>query len=86
MPLDKLFETFGSPQAVLGPVRIIGNEKEQPPFVGIPFYMVIPAWFGIRSENIKLLKASVMLAAPLTVRPPKTRFAPEKLLLFAANI
>lgn len=60
MPSEKLFETFGSP--VLEPVRIIGGEKEQPLPVGIPSHIVIPAWFGTRSEDIKLDEASLMLA------------------------
>lgn len=57
---DKLFETFGNP--VLELVRIIGNGKEQPLPVGIPSHIVIPAWFGTRSEDVKLGEASVMLA------------------------
>lgn len=101
MPSDKLFETFGSP--VLEPVKIIGNEKEQPLPVGIPSHIVVPAWFGTRSEDVKLHEASIMLTdfgesftpstekrfhsnTPLTIRPPETRFAPEKPLSFAADI
>lgn len=101
MPLDKLFETFGSP--VLEPMRIIGHEKEQPLPVGIPSHIVIPAWFGTRSEELTLHEASVILAdfgeaftpsteqrfhsnTPLTVRPPEARFAPERPLSFAADI
>lgn len=57
MPSDKLFETFGSP--VLEHVRTVSNEKEQPLPVGVPSHIVIPAWFGIRSEDIKLNEASV---------------------------
>ncbi|KAK7731083.1 hypothetical protein SLS53_008801 [Cytospora paraplurivora] len=60
MPSDKLLEIFGSP--VMEPVRIISDEKEQPLPVGIPSHIVIPAWFGTRSEDIKLDEASVMLA------------------------
>lgn len=60
MPSDKLFETFGSP--TLEPVRLIGNEKEQTLPIGVPSHIVIPAWFGTRSEDIKLDEASVILA------------------------
>lgn len=101
MTSDKLFKTFGSP--VLEPVRIMGDEEEEPLPVGIPSHIVIPAWFGARSDDIKLHEASVMLTdfgeafkpsseqrfhsnTPLTVRPPETRFAPEKPLSFAADI
>lgn len=59
MPSDRLFETLGSP--LLEPVRIIGNEKEQPLPAGIPSHIVIPAWFGAKSEDIKLHEASVIL-------------------------
>lgn len=101
MPSDKLFDTFDSP--VLEPVKIIGDEKEQSLPVGIPSHIVIPAWFGTRSEDIKLHEASIIMAdfgeaftpftgqrfhsnTPLTVRPPETRFAPEKPLSFASDI
>ncbi|KAI1201950.1 kinase-like protein [Nemania serpens] len=60
MPPDKLFETFGSPR--LEPVKIIGNKTGQPLPIGIPSHIVIPAWFGARSEDIKLDEASVILA------------------------
>ncbi|KAJ4408414.1 hypothetical protein N0V82_009713 [Gnomoniopsis sp. IMI 355080] len=60
MPLDSLLETFGSP--VLEPVKVIGNEKGQPLPVGVPSHIVIPAWFGTRSEDIKPHEASLILA------------------------
>lgn len=60
IPSDKLFETFGSP--VLEPVRMIGNEKEEPLPVGVPSHIVIPAWFGARSEDVKPQETSLMLA------------------------
>lgn len=101
MPSDKLFDTFGSP--MLQPVKIISNDKGQPLPVNIPSHIVIPAWFGTKSEDIKLHEASIILAdfgetftpfserrlysnTPLTVRPPETRFAPQKPLSFASDI
>ncbi|ROW07162.1 hypothetical protein VPNG_07339 [Cytospora leucostoma] len=70
MPSDKLLETFGSP--VLEPVRIISDEKEQPLPVGVPPHIVIPAWFGTRSEDIKFDEASVILADFGEVFTPST--------------
>ncbi|KAI1109301.1 kinase-like protein [Nemania sp. NC0429] len=87
MPSDKLFETFGSPR--LEPVKIIGDRTEQPPLpIGIPSHIVIPAWFGARSEDVKLDEASVILAdfgeafKPLTEKrfhsnTPRTLRPPE---------
>lgn len=60
MSSDKLFDAFGSP--VLEPVKIVGNDKEQPLPVGMPSHIVIPAWFGTRSEETKLHEASIVLA------------------------
>ncbi|CAN8098719.1 unnamed protein product [Discula destructiva] len=60
MPSDKLFETFGSP--VLEPVKIVGSDKKQPLPVSIPSHIVIPAWFGTRSEDMKHHEASIILA------------------------
>lgn len=59
LPPEQLYETFGSP--VLEPVRIIGDKREQSLPVGVPSHIVIPAWFGTKSEDMKLHEASVVL-------------------------
>lgn len=57
---DQLYDTYGSP--ILEPVKVIGNGKEQPLSTKIPSHIVIPAWFGTSSEDVRLHEASVILS------------------------
>lgn len=53
-------EVAGTP--VQESVRIIGQTQEQPLPPGVPSHIVIPAWFGTRSEDVQLQEASILLS------------------------
>lgn len=59
LPLDLLYETYGRPE--LEPVRILGDEQGRPLPEGVPTHIVIPAWFGVKSEDVKLNEASILV-------------------------
>ncbi|KAG8164184.1 hypothetical protein KVR01_006102 [Diaporthe batatas] len=59
LPLDKLYEKYGKPE--LEPVRILGNEGDRPLPEGVPTYIVVPGWFGVRSEDVTLIEASILV-------------------------
>ncbi|KAL1883302.1 hypothetical protein Daus18300_000360 [Diaporthe australafricana] len=59
LPPDKLYEEIGSP--VLEPVEMLGNEAGQPLPAGVPTHIVVPAWFGVKSEEVRLREASVLV-------------------------
>ncbi|POS77589.1 SRPK2 bound unphosphorylated [Diaporthe helianthi] len=59
LPIDKLYDKFGTPE--LETVRIIGNGGAQLLPEGFPTHIVVPSWFGIKSEDVKLHESSVFL-------------------------
>lgn len=60
LPPDQLYRAYGSP--IQEPVKLISSTNGQTMPAGVPSHIVIPAWFGAKSEDIKLEEASIVLS------------------------
>lgn len=58
LPPDQLYHIYGSP--LQEAVKIIGSTNGQTIPAGVPSHIVIPAWFGAKSEDVKLNEASIV--------------------------
>lgn len=57
---DQLYQAYGNP--IQEPMKLIDSTNGQTIPAGIPSHIIVPAWFGAKSEDIELHEASIFLS------------------------